>query len=72
LTIFKREFIIEGMSRLGFKYKKDMLGLGQNTVYVNGKATTKYLRGGFLGCSFIENEMICNDNENEFYDGEHK
>jgi len=72
LTKFKREFIIEGMIRLGFKYKKDMLGLGQNTVYVNGKATTKYLRGGFLGCSFIENEMICNDNENEFYDGEHK
>ena len=73
LTKFKRDFIIEGMSRLGFKYQKDMSGLGHNDVYVNGKMTKKFLRGGFLGCSLIENEMICNkDDDDGFNDGEHK
>jgi len=73
LTKFKRDFIVEGMSRLGFKFQKDLMGLGHNDVYVNGKMTKKYLKGGFVGCSIIENEMICNDNnDDDFNDGEHK
>jgi len=72
LTKFKRDFIIEGMSRLGFKYQKDLEGMGYNEVYVNGKITKKYIKGGFKGCSFVENEMISNNNEDEFYDDEHK
>lgn len=61
LTKFKRDFIIEGMSRLGFTFKKDLMGIGYKEVFVNGKTTKKYLKGGFLGCSIIENEIITND-----------
>jgi phage/plasmid-associated DNA primase len=66
LTKFKRDFIIEGMSRLGFKYNRLLKGLGKD---LKGG----YITGGFLGCSFRENEMICNDNNDDgFNDGEHK
>jgi hypothetical protein len=66
LSKFKRDFIIEGMSRLGFKYNRLLKGLGKK---LNGS----YITGGFEGCSFIENEIISNNNEkDEFYDGEHK
>jgi len=65
LTKFKRDFIIEGMSRLGFKYQKDMLGLGSVDTYVNGKIKKKYLRGGFIGCSIKQDEE---ENEDDFTD----
>ena len=68
LSKFKRDFIIEGMSRLGFKYDRTMKSKEFGVDFNN-----KEIRGGFLGCSFRENEMIPNDdNKNEFYDGEHK
>ena len=47
LTKFKRDFIIEGMSRLGFKYDRLLRGFGK----LNGKD----IRGGFVGCSIIDN-----------------
>jgi len=67
LTKFKREFIIEGMSRLGFKYNRLLKGLGKDSK-------GGYITGGFLGCSFRENEMICNNNNEDdgFNDCEHK
>jgi hypothetical protein len=60
LTKFKRDFIIEGMSRLGFKYDRLLKGFGKS----NGKV----IRGGFVGCTIIENEMI--ENEDGFTDEE--
>ena len=69
LSKFKRDFIIEGMSRLGFKYDR-RLRFGKDF-------NNKEIRGGFLGCSFRENEMVSNNTEEDdeddgFYDGEHK
>ncbi len=51
---FNREDIIDGMKRLGFKYNKDLKGLGKN------KYTRKYYKGGFEGCSFNEENDIKN------------
>jgi hypothetical protein len=72
LTKFKRDFIIEGMSRLGFKYDRTMKSKEFGKDFNN-----KEIRGGFLGCSFRENEMVSNNTDEEdeddgFYDGEHK
>ena len=68
LSKFKRDFIIEGMSRLGFKYDRTMKSKEFGVDFNN-----KEIRGGFLGCSFRDNEMISNNNdEDEFYDSEHK
>ena len=52
ISHFKKDFIMEGMCRLGFKYTKDLLGLGKD---LNGK----YIKGGYIGCSIIENEIEC-------------
>ena len=54
---------MEGMSRLGFKYDR-LLRCGKD---LNGNDT----RGGFMGCSILENEMTLNDHKDEF-GGEHK
>ena len=70
LSKFKRDFIIVGMSRLGFKYDRTMKSKEFGLDFNN-----KEIRGGFLGCSFRDNEMISNDDNDEddgFYDGEHK
>lgn len=65
LTKFKRDFIIEGMSRLGLKYNRQ--------IKFGKDFNNKEIYGGFGGCSFIENEMILNNNDKDkFYDGEHK
>jgi phage/plasmid-associated DNA primase len=69
ISHFKKDFIMEGMSRLGFKYDKELKGVGYTEIFINGKSTKKYHKGGFLGCSIIENEI--NENDNDF-NGEHK
>lgn len=58
LSHFKNDFIKEGMSRLGFKYDRG-LRFGRDS---NGND----IRGGFVGCSILENEMTTNnDTDNE-------
>ena len=59
ISHFKKDFIMEGMSRLGFKYSKDLLGLGKD---LNGK----YIKGGYVGCSIIENEIEYDSNNGEY------
>ena len=56
ISHFKKDTIIEGMARLGLKYKKDLYGLGLNTY------TNKPYRGGFLKCSIVDNDAP----ENQF------
>jgi phage/plasmid-associated DNA primase len=45
---FTREFVIDGMKRMGYCFNKVMGGMGKN------KLTGKYYKGAFEGCSFIE------------------
>jgi hypothetical protein len=45
---FQRDFVIDGMRRMGFSFNREMGGMGKN------KLTGKYYRGAFEGCSFIE------------------
>jgi phage/plasmid-associated DNA primase len=64
LSHFKNDFIKEGMSRLGFKYDRTLKSkeFGKD---LNGNE----IRGGFVGCSIIENEMTAHNND---FGGEHK
>jgi phage/plasmid-associated DNA primase len=57
ITHFKRDFINEGMTRLGFKYNRLLKGFGKN---LKGD----YITGGFTGCSIKDNEIIKNDDYN--------
>jgi len=64
LSHFKNDSIKEGMSRLGFKYDRTMKckDFGKD---LNGNE----IRGGFAGCSILENEMTAH---NDDFGGEHK
>lgn len=53
LSGFKSDFIKEGMLRLGFKYDRTM-----KSKLFGKDFKGNDIRGGFLGCSIIENEMI--------------
>jgi hypothetical protein len=48
---FKRDYIIDGMKRMGFYFNREMGGMGKN------KLTGKYYKGAFEGCSFIEENI---------------
>lgn len=48
---FKRDFVIDGMKRMGFYFNREMGGMGKN------KLTGKYYKGAFEGCSFIEENI---------------
>lgn len=48
------KFIKDGMKRLGFKYDKDLCGLGKDS-------TGKFYKGGYEGCSITEVEEIFNE-----------
>jgi len=45
------EVVKDGMKRLGFKYNKDLCGLGKDKF-------GKFYKGGYQGCSIVENEEV--------------